>query len=95
MIASGAIDCDVHVAVPGLAVLLPYLDAYWRERVAVQQLESLDLSLTSYPPTAPLSGRPDWRPQAGPPGSDLALLQQALLDRYRMRYAILNCLWGA
>lgn len=95
MIAPGAIDCDVHVAVPGLGVLMPYLDAYWRERVEVQQLESIDLSLTSYPPTAPLSGRPDWRPLAGPPGSDVALLQQALLDRYRLRYAILNCLWGA
>ena len=33
---------------------VPYLDAYWRERVEVQQLERLDLSLTSYPPTAPL-----------------------------------------
>jgi len=91
----GAIDCDVHVAVPNLAVLVPYLDAYWRERVAVQQLERLDFSLTSYPPTAPLSGRPDWRPKAGPPGSDLALLQAKLLDHFGTRLAILNCLWGA
>lgn len=92
---AGAIDCDVHVAVPGLAALVPYLDAYWQERVAVQQLERLDLSLTSYPPTAPLSGRPDWRPRSGPPGSDLALLQEKLLDQFGLRLAILNCLWGA
>jgi uncharacterized protein len=91
----GAIDCDVHVSVPSLAVLVPYLDAYWQERVHVQQLQRLDLSLTSYPPTAPLSGRADWRPQAGPPGSDLGLLQAQLLDRHRIRCAILNCLWGA
>jgi uncharacterized protein len=92
---AGAIDCDVHVAAPGLPALVPYLDEYWRERVALQQLERLDLSLTSYPPTAPLSGRPDWRPQDGPPGSDLALLQEQALDRFGTRYAILNCLWGA
>lgn len=92
---AGAIDCDVHVAVPGLHVLVPYLDAYWRERVNIQQLERLDLSLTSYPPTAPLSGRPDWRPVAGPPGSDLALLQGKALDAFGTRFAILNCLSGA
>ncbi len=92
---AGAIDCDVHVAVPGIGALVPYLDAYWRERVNVQQLERLDLSLTSYPPTAPLSGRPDWRPANGPPGSDLALLQAKALDAFGTRFAILNCLWGA
>jgi len=92
---AGAIDCDVHVAVPGLGVLVPFLDDYWRERVSVQQLERLDLSLTSYPPTAPLSGRPDWRPAKGPPGSDLALLQREALDRFGVRIAILNCLWGS
>jgi predicted TIM-barrel fold metal-dependent hydrolase len=92
---AGAIDCDVHVTVPGLAVLVPYLDTYWRERVRVQQLERLDLTLTSYPPTAPLSGRADWRPEKGPPGSDLALLQREALDKFQLRYAILNCLWGS
>jgi predicted TIM-barrel fold metal-dependent hydrolase len=91
----GAIDCDVHVAVPSVKTLVPYLDEYWRERVRVQQLDRLDLSLTSYPPSAPLSGRSDWRPQQGPPGCDLALLQQEALERFGVRYAILNCLWGA
>lgn len=92
---NGAIDCDVHVAVPGVKTLVPYLDEYWQERVRVQQLERLNLSLTSYPPTAPLSGRPDWRPQQGPPGSDLALLQEKALEGFGVRYAILNCLWGS
>src|ERR1700759_1363054 len=27
---AGAIDCDLHPAVPGMSVLLPYLDDYWR-----------------------------------------------------------------
>ena len=90
----GAIDCDVHVSVPGVSAIVPYLDEYWLERVRVQQLERLDLSLTSYPPTAPLSGRPDWRPQHGPPGCNLELLQREALDKFGLRYAILNCLWG-
>ena len=88
---AGAIDCDVHVAVPGIPALVPYLDAYWRERVFVQQLDRLDLSITSYPPTAPLSARADWRGGAG----GLAHLQEKALDAFGTRFAILNCLYGA
>ena len=57
---AGAIDCDLHPAVPGMSVLLPYLDEYWREMVSVRALDRLNLSLTSYPQNAPLSCRPDW-----------------------------------
>ena len=46
---SGAIDCDLHAAVPGMKALLPYLDDYWREMVSVRALDRLNLSLTSYP----------------------------------------------
>ncbi len=57
---AGAIDCDLHPAVPGMKVLLPYLDDYWREMVSVRALDRLNLALTSYPQNAPLSCRPDW-----------------------------------
>ncbi len=40
----GAIDCDVHPAVPGMAALLPYLDEYWREQVTVRGIDGLDLA---------------------------------------------------
>ncbi len=30
---AGAIDCDLHPAVPAMSVLVPYLDDYWREMV--------------------------------------------------------------
>ena len=33
----GAIDCDVHVSVPSVSAIVPYLDEYWLERVRVQQ----------------------------------------------------------
>ena len=40
----GAIDCDLHPAVSGMGVLLPYLDDYWREMVSVRALDRLNLS---------------------------------------------------
>jgi predicted TIM-barrel fold metal-dependent hydrolase len=93
---AGAIDCDLHVAVPGMNVLVPYLDDYWREMVSVRALDRLNLSLTSYPDNAPLSCRPDWMPgKGGKPGSSLQAMQAHILDRYQPRYGILNCLYGA
>jgi uncharacterized protein len=93
---AGAIDCDLHCAVPSMKVLLPYLDDYWREMVSVRALDRLNLSLTSYPENTPLACRPDWTlPGGGKPGSSLQAMQEHVLDRYRARYGILNCLYGA
>ncbi|MBR0687789.1 amidohydrolase [Bradyrhizobium manausense] len=92
---SGAIDCDLHPAVPGMDVLMPYLDDYWREMVAVRALDRLNLSLTSYPQNAPLSCRPDWKPQgSAKPGSSLEAMQEHVLDRFQAGLGILNCLYG-
>lgn len=92
---AGAVDCDLHPAVPGMGVLMPYLDDYWREMVAVRALDRLNLSLTSYPQNAPLSCRPDWKPAgAGKPGSSLAAMQQHVLDPFQASFGILNCLYG-
>jgi predicted TIM-barrel fold metal-dependent hydrolase len=93
---AGAIDCDLHPAVPAMSVLVPYLDDYWREMVQVRALDRLNLSLTSYPDNAPISCRPDWKLDGGrKAGSSLAAMQQHVLDRYRPRFGILNCLYGA
>lgn len=93
---AGAIDCDLHPALPGMRVLLPYLDDYWREMVSVRALDRLNLSLTSYPENAPLTCRPDWKlADGGKPGSSLAAMQAHVLDRYQPRFGILNCLYGA
>jgi uncharacterized protein len=93
---TGAIDCDLHPAVPAMSVLVPYLDDYWREMVQVRALDRLNLSLTSYPDNAPISCRPDWKLDGGrKAGSSLAAMQQHMLDRYRPRFGILNCLYGA
>jgi hypothetical protein len=77
-----------------MGVLVSYLDDYWREMVAVRALDRLNLSLTSYPQNTPLSCRPDWK-RGRKPGSSLQAMQEHVIDRYRPRYGILNCLYGA
>lgn len=89
-----AIDCDVHIAVPSTAAILPYLDDYWRAQFRMRGLERTSYALTSEPAAVPISARPDWRPKQGAPGTDLALLQQQAIDGFGASLAIANCLWG-
>jgi predicted TIM-barrel fold metal-dependent hydrolase len=89
----GAIDCDIHPAVPGMRALLPYLDDHWREQVTLRGIDGLDPS--SFPVNVTANGRADWRPGAAKPGSDLALLQRHALDAFKTRFAICNCLYAA
>jgi uncharacterized protein len=91
----GAIDCDIHPAVPDTRVLLPHLDPYWREHVLRRGLERDNFEISSYPVNAPINARPDWHAPAGPPGSSLPALQEQLLDRFDPAFAICNVLHGA
>jgi predicted TIM-barrel fold metal-dependent hydrolase len=88
----GAIDCDVHVTVPGMKSLLPYMSLAWQQMITSRGTDGLELA--SYPPGAPLSCRPDWRPASAKPGTDLSLLQRGVLDGFGLRAAIVNCLHG-
>jgi predicted TIM-barrel fold metal-dependent hydrolase len=90
---TGAIDCDVHPAAPAMAQLLPFLDDYWRDMMVARGTDGLDLR--SYPPNSPLTSRPDWRLDNGKPGSSLKKMQADVLDRFNLKYAVLNCLHGA
>jgi uncharacterized protein len=89
-----AIDCDVHIAVPSTRTLMPYLDAYWHDSFAARGIDRTSFTMTGDAPDAPVSARPDWRPQNGRPGSDLALLQSAALDTFSTSTAIANCIFG-
>src|SRR5258708_3419725 len=91
----GAIDCDLHPAMPPASALLPYLPDYWRDQLANRHIDRMGFNLTSYPPNSPLSGRPDWRGPTGMPGGDLDMLRREALDRFGTRYAICNPLHGA
>ncbi len=90
--ASGTIDCDIHPGVPSTEVLLPFMNDYWRDQFISRAIDGLELA--SYPPNAPLTCRPDWRPAKGKPGSDLSLLRSHALDAFGIRLAICNPLYG-
>jgi predicted TIM-barrel fold metal-dependent hydrolase len=84
---SGGIDCDIHPAVPTLAALLPYLDAHWREAVVQRGLD--ELRTVDFPPSAPLSARPDWHG-----ATSVAAAAAEVLDPFGTQIAICNCLYG-
>src|SRR5712671_2859175 len=92
---TGAIDCDLHPAMPGASALLPYLDDYWRDQLVNRHIDRYSFILTSYPPNSPLSARPDWRQAAGAPCGDLADIRCQALDPFGSRFAICNVLHGA
>ena len=92
--AATRIDCDIHPAVGGTrTTLLPYLDDHWKEQVVSRAIDGLDLN--SYPPNMPFSGRADWRPANGKPGSDLAMVQRGAFDQLGSSHAICNVVYGA
>jgi predicted TIM-barrel fold metal-dependent hydrolase len=95
MIPAGAIDCDLHPAVPNTRALLPHLEPYWREHVLRRGMERDNLEASAFPPAAPINARPDWQHEAGLPGSSLPAMQAHLLDRLRPRAAICNVIHGA
>lgn len=91
----GAIDCDIHPAVPNARVLLPYMDEYWREHMLRRGLERENFDLMAYPPAAPINVRPDWKLEKGPAGSSLSDMQAHVLDPMGTGIAICNVLHGA
>ena len=62
----GAIDCDVHPALPSTKALLPYLDDYWRDQFINRYIDRFPFTLMSYPPTSPLSGAAGLAHAGGP-----------------------------
>ncbi len=86
-VPAGAIDCDVHVSVPGMAALLPFMSQAWREMIVSRGTDGMELA--SYPAGTPLAARPDWRS-----GDRFETLRREVLDGFGVRAAILNCLHG-
>ncbi len=93
--AAGAIDCDIHPALPGTHVLVPHLDEYWRAHVLMRGLERDNYGLAAVPANAPVNVRPDWKPAGGNAGTDRDLLRRQALDGFATRFAICNVLHGA
>ena len=91
----GAIDCDLHIAVPQTRTLVPFLDEYWAEHVRLRGVETQNYQMSSLPPRAPLSVRPDWQASGGAlPGSHFGDLKSKVLDHFKLRFAVCNCIHG-
>src|SRR5579885_3294232 len=87
------IDCDIHNVPASVQVLFPYLSDHWKEYMTQSAFRGPTDS--AYPKNAPTSARPESRPPAGgPPGSDLSLVQQQVLDAWGMEYGILTCAYA-
>src|SRR5215469_5899053 len=93
--AGGAIDCDIHPALPNMQVLVPYFDEYWRSHILMRGLERDNYTASAFPPNAPINCRPHWKPAKGAAGTDVDRLRSQALDAFRTRYAICNVLHGA
>jgi predicted TIM-barrel fold metal-dependent hydrolase len=87
-----AIDCDVHPAVPNLKALMPFFEPYWRDSFTERGIPGFESN--SYPPNAPLSGRPDFRRKGRAAATDVKDLTAQVFDQWRARLAICNCLYG-
>jgi hypothetical protein len=86
------VDADVHCTVPKVDALYPYLPAHWIEHVKQAQFKGPSESY--YPRNALLTARPGSKPENGPAGASLALLQQQALDPLGTEIAILNPLYS-
>jgi len=91
-VRDGLIDCDVHITVPNVQALFPYLPAHWVEHV--NQSVFKGASEQYYPPRAPLAAPPGSAPPDGPAGASLDLLRAQVLDPLAVDVAITNCLYA-
>ncbi len=82
------IDCDLHIAIPPMKALAPYMDDLWRDMTEERGVDMLET--VSYPPNSPLTARPDWRQD----GFGLDAVRQNALEPNGTTTAICNCLIG-
>jgi predicted TIM-barrel fold metal-dependent hydrolase len=91
--ARSIIDSDVHVDVPKVEALFPYLPPYWVEHV--RQTVFKGPTDYPYPRNAPITWRPGSKPEADATTADrLELLRAQLLDADGVERAILQCSYG-
>jgi predicted TIM-barrel fold metal-dependent hydrolase len=83
---TGIADCDVHENLVSPSQLLPYLAEPYKSWVGNG---GFNPPVFSYVIPFPVT-RKDARPEVGPAGSSLELLREQLLDRYDVRWALMN-----
>jgi len=82
--AADTIDCDIHPGVPDIKTLLPYMNEFWQESFVARGLDGFDMM--SYPLSAPITCRPDWRVKGQRPGAGLDTHAQSGLGDVRHRH---------
>jgi uncharacterized protein len=83
------IDSDLHNTVPSLETLYPYLPDFWADYCRESAFVGPDAN--DYPGGVPITAKPETKPESGPAGSDLGLMQTQVLDAWNVEYGILNC----
>ncbi len=90
----GVVDCDIHPAFSTPDELLAYLPERWRAHARDYGIRTPNafLGAMPYPRITPGNGmrRDAWPPGGGPPASDLAFLQEQLLDPLGVEFGILQ-----
>ncbi len=87
------IDGDIHNNLPSEDALVPYLSERWQKHH--ETIGGRGHAGGYYPRAMPNAARHDsWPPSGLPPGSDLAFMQEQLLDAWDIEYGILNPLMG-
>lgn len=89
------VDCDIHPMLKSPRDLRKYIAPGWREHFDAYGLRMNVPFVDSspYPKATPALSRVDsWPPSGGPPGSDLAFMQEQLLDALNVKYGILHIL---
>ncbi|MBV9545853.1 MAG: amidohydrolase [Chloroflexi bacterium] len=88
------IDADVHVEIPKVEALFPYLAEHWVEHIKLSRFKGPAEVDRVYPPRSPVAERPGSRPPVGPAGSDLDYVRQQVLEEPNTELAILNCAYA-
>jgi predicted TIM-barrel fold metal-dependent hydrolase len=89
-IDGGVIDCDIHITVPSVEVLFPYLAEHWR--AYVQETAFKGPIDTSYPLGATITGRSFQ--SVSVLGSKLDEVREHVLNRERLEFSILTCAYA-
>lgn len=92
--SGSVVDCDVHAIVPSLDTLFPYMRPVWVDWAQERDYKGPVHTSMIYPPNAPTSVRPEWRPPDRPVACQLDLLQEHVLDPWDVDHAVLNCYYG-
>lgn len=89
-IRADVIDCDIHITVPSVEVLVPYLSEHWREYIRETAFKGpID---TSYPLSATITGKPS--PNVSVPGSNLGELREHISSTAWLELGILTCAYA-